>query len=327
MLKFVIRRVLLMIPVLLGVLIIVFTLSCFMPGDPVLNYLGDEYTQEQYDAVEHDLGLDRSYIVRLADYIWGVASRFDLGTSYSTKQPVMNSISSRVWVTLRLGLLSTALVIVVGIPAGVFSALRSNSVMDYTITTISIFLASVPGFWLALQLIILFALHLKLLPASGLRSISAYILPVTCNALMSVASITRMTRSSMLEVIRQDYIRTARAKGMTEGRLVRKHAIKNALIPVVTMLGSQMSMLIGGSVIIESIFSIPGMGTLLITGINQRDYPMILGITVIICIFVSIMNLLVDLVYSAIDPRVKAQFSEGKLFRKKEKASAEGGKA
>lgn len=319
MVRFIIKRILIMIPVFIGVLIIVFTLNFFMPGDPVVDHLPDNYTQEMYDEVEHQMGLDRPYVVQLADYIWGVFTRFDLGTSYSSNQPVRTMIGQRVWVSVKIGLLGTLLVVIIGIPVGVLSALKQNSIADYSITTFSIVLASMPGFWLALVSIILFSLKLRLLPASGLASWKHYILPVVCNSLMTLASITRMTRSSMLEVIRQDYVRTARSKGLKEGEITVRHTLKNALIPVVTTVGGQMGMVIGGSVIIETIFSIPGMGSLMVTAINQRDYPLILGITVIISIFTCVMNLIVDLVYSFIDPRIKSQFAGKPLFSGKEK--------
>lgn len=319
MVRFIIKRILIMIPVFIGVLVIVFTLNFFMPGDPVVDHLPDNYTQEMYDEVEHQMGLDRPYVVQLADYIWGVFTKFDLGTSYSSNQPVRTMIGQRVWVSVKIGLLGTLLVVIIGIPVGVLSALKQNSVVDYSITTFSIILASMPGFWLALVSIILFSLKLRLLPASGLASWKHYILPVVCNSLMTLASITRMTRSSMLEVIRQDYVRTARSKGLKEGEITVRHTLKNALIPVVTTVGGQMGMVIGGSVIIETIFSIPGMGSLMVTAINQRDYPLILGITVIISIFTCVMNLIVDLVYSFIDPRIKSQFAGKPLFSGKEK--------
>lgn len=309
MLRFTFRRILMMIPVLLGVLIIVFTLSYLMPGDPVLNKLGDSYTQEQYDEVAHEMGLDQPYLVRLGDYIVGVVTRFDLGTSYQTNRPVAESVLERVWTTVSLGLLSTCVTVLLGIPFGIISAINQKKAPDYVITVFSIFLASVPGFWLAMMGMLLFSLRLGWLPASGLSTWKHYILPVFCNAMMSLANVTRITRSSMLGVIRQDYIRTARSKGIAEQVIIVRHVLKNALIPVITVVGGQMSMIIGGSVIIEQIFNINGLGTLMVNAINNRDYPVIMGITLIIAIFVSVMNLIVDLAYAFFDPRVKAQFS------------------
>ena len=319
MFKYILKRLLLMIPVLLGVLVIVFSLSYLMPGDPVLNQMPDNYTQEQYDAVEHELGLDRPFVVQLVDYIWGVVTRFDLGTSYMTNRAVKDSIMDRIFVTIRIGLLSVGVTVLLGIPFGIISAVKQKSALDYTVSILAVVLASVPGFWLALMGIIVFSIKLGVLPASGLATPKHYVLPVASNGMMSLAGTTRMTRSSLLEVIRQDYIRTARAKGLREGVIIRKHALKNALIPVITMIGGQISMVIGGSVITESIFNIPGMGSLMVTAINNRDYPTIMGVTLVIAIFVCCMNLLVDLAYAAIDPRIKAQFSGGAKRRKREK--------
>ena len=327
MLKYILKRLLLMIPVLLGVLIIVFSLSYLMPGDPVLNQMPDNYTQEQYDEVEHELGLDRPFLVQMVDYIVGVVTRFDLGTSYMTNRAVTASIAERVLVTIRLGLLSVGVTVLIGIPFGIVSAVKQKSALDYTVSILAVVLASMPGFVVALMGIIFFSIRLGVLPASGLSTPLHYVLPVISNGLMSLAGTTRMTRSSLLEVIRQDYIRTARAKGLKESVIIQKHALKNALIPVITMIGGQVSMVIGGSVITESIFNIPGMGSLMVTAINNRDYPTIMGVTLVIAIFVCCMNLLVDLAYAAIDPRIKAQFSGGSKRRKKAIAAREGAAA
>lgn len=311
-----------MIPVLLGVLIIVFLLSFVMPGDPVANQLPTEYTQEDYDAKRHELGLDRPFFVQLADYVWGVVTEFDLGTSYYTNRPVMESVGNRIWITIRLGIMSCLVTLLLSLPFGILSAVKQYSILDYVVTSCSVLLAAIPGFCLSLIAILLFSLKLKWLPASGLLTWKHYILPVLCNGLMPVAAVARMTRSSMLEVIRQDYIRTARAKGLKERTVICKHALKNALIPVITMVGGQFSMIIGGSVIIETIFSIAGMGSLMVTGINNRDYPMIMGITLIISMFMCVLMLVVDLVYAAVDPRIKAQFSGAEKIRKRKSENA-----
>ena len=323
MIKYILKRLLMMIPVLLGVMIIVFSLSYLMPGDPVLNKMPDNYTQEQYDEVKHEMGLDRPFLVQMVDYICGVCTRLDLGTSYMTNRDVRESIAERVWVTVRIGLLSVGVTVLLGIPFGMIAAVKQKTAIDYIVTILAVVLASIPGFWLALMGIIVFSQKLNILPASGLSTPKHYIMPVGSNGMMSLAGVTRMTRSSMLEVIRQDYIRTARAKGLKESVIIRKHALKNALIPVITMVGGQVSMVIGGSVITESIFNIPGMGSLMVTAINNRDYPTIMGITLVIAVFVSCVNLVVDLAYAAIDPRIKAQFSGGAKRRKKSELGKE----
>ncbi len=314
MVKYTIKRLLWMIPVLLGILFIVFTLSHFMPGDPVINRLGTNYTQEQYDAMEHELGLDQPFLKQFWDYLVGVVTKFDLGTSYKSYRSVNTMVLERLGTTLKLGILSSIVTIVISMPLGIISARHQYQPLDYSVTTVSLIFASVPSFWLAMMMMLLFSLKLGWLPSSGIGTWKHYVLPVLAQGLMPLASVTRMTRSSMLEVIRQDYIRTARAKGLKENVVIYRHALKNALIPVITVIGMQMSMIFGGSVVIESIFSMPGLGTLLMTSINSRDYPAIMGIVFVISLSVCVINLLVDLVYAAVDPRIKAQFSSGGGF-------------
>jgi len=316
MIKFLIKRILQMIPVLLGVIIIVFFVSRAMPGDPVQMSMTSGYTEEQYNEQMEKLGLDKPVLEQLGRHIWGIVTRFDLGTSYKTGAPVLKEIGNRVWVTLRLGLLSILVTALIGIPIGILSATHQYSPLDYSVTALSTFFAAMPGFWLALMAIILFTQNLGWLPATGLSSWKHYILPVFCNALMSLAITARMTRSSMLEVIRQDYITTARAKGLKEGTITRRHSLKNALIPVITVIGNQCSAIIGGTVVIESIFTIQGMGTLLISSVDARDYPVVIGVTFIVSLFVCVINLIVDIIYCIVDPRMKAQLISPSKRRK-----------
>lgn len=319
MLKFIIRRLLMLIPLLLCVVIIVFSISYFMPGDPVLLQMPTNYTQEQYDAKAAQMGLDKPYLEQLWNLISGIVTRFDLGKSYSG-QNVSDYIKGRIWVTVKIGLLSCLVTIGIAVPIGVISATRQYSALDYTATTLSIVLASMPGFWLALMLVMLFALRLGWLPATGLASWKGYIMPVICNATVPLASTTRQSRSSMLEVIRSDYIRTARAKGLPEHTVILKHALRNALIPIITVAGIQFSHVVGGSVIVESIFNIPGMGSALVNSIGSRDYPCIVGITFITAIFISVINVVVDVIYAMVDPRIKAQLAPGGEKAKKPKS-------
>lgn len=322
MAKFIVKRVLWMIPVLLGVIFVVFTINRLTPGDPVVAILGSNYTQEQYDMKEHELGLDQPFVMQFVNYVKGIVTSFDLGKSYQSGRSVGTEILERFPTTLSLGLLGVIVTAAVGIPLGIIAATHQNSIFDYIVTMVSMFFASMPNFWMALMMIIIFSLNLKLLPATGLASGAAWILPVLSLGLSPVASVTRMTRSSMLEVIRQDYIRTARAKGLEEGVVVRRHALKNALINVVTVIGMQLSMIMGGSVIVESIFAIPGLGTYMMQGINSKDFPVVQGCVLIIAMSVCVMNLLVDLVYGFIDPRVLAQYTGGRPKRKKKQALA-----
>jgi peptide/nickel transport system permease protein len=327
MLEYFLKRILWMIPVMLGVIIIVFSIAFYMPGDPVEMILGAGYTQEEYDAKAEELGLDKSFIEQLGNYLYGLVTRGDLGISYQTGRPVTKELQGRIWVSIKIGILSCLLTTLLSVPLGIITAVRQNTIFDYSVTTVAVFLASVPGFWIALMFIILFSQKLGWLPASGLSSWKHYILPVVCNGLSPIAITARMTRSSMLEVINQDYVRTARSKGLKERSVILGHALKNALIPVITVVGAQFSMIIGGSVITEMIFNINGMGARMVTAINNRDYQMILSVTIILSAFTMVVLLLVDLLYAAVDPRIKAEFSRFGSKKKKRKAvpTASGG--
>lgn len=305
-----------MIPIILGVLLIVFAISYFTPGDPVANLLGDQYTEEMYAAKQAELGLDKPFLVQYVKYAWGVFTRFDFGTSYVYGHEVGKEIANRLLVTVKLGWLGILLSVCLGVPAGIISATKQYSVLDNAVTVFAMFFAAVPNFWLGLMLMLIFSLKLGWFPAAGIDSWKSWILPVLTQGLGAVAINTRMSRTSMLEVIRQDYIRTARAKGLSERVVVWKHALKNALIPVVTVVGSALGMTVGGSVIVESIFSIPGIGLYMMTGINNRDYNIINGTVVVMSACICIANLLVDILYAYIDPRIKAQYTVKKSLKK-----------
>ena len=316
MFKFIAKRVLLFIPVLLGVLLVVFTINFLTPADPVYSIMGYNITQEQYDAKYEQLGLDDSFIEQFFRYVKGVVTKFDLGTSYQNKRPVAVQIKERLGVTVKLGVIGLAITVCLGIPFGIISATRQNSGLDYTVTVLSLFFASMPNFWLALMLIIILSLKLGWLPATGIHNWKGWIMPCITLGMTPLAAVTRMTRSSMLEVIRQDCIRTAYAKGLTDREVIWKHALKNAMIPVVTTVGYMASMIFGGAVVIESIFNIPGLGMLMQTAITNADYPVVLGSVLIVSFFVCIINLLVDLLYGFLDPRIKAQYTAGKKHKK-----------
>jgi len=301
--------VLWIIPVLFGVCLIVFTLLHLSPGDPVVQLLPSNYTQEQYDQEKTALGLDKPFFTQFFVYIKNIVLHFDLGTSYQTKRSVTSEILERCPITISIGLLSVIITVGFGIPIGVYSAVKQYSAGDYIITTFTVLFAALPNFWLALMMMLLFALTLRWLPASGLATWKAWIMPLIVQSIAPICMTTRLTRSNMLEVIRQDYIRTARSKGVSERTVIFKHALKNATLPVVTMVGMQIGMVIGGSVITETIFAIPGLGMLMMAAINNRDYPVILGSVFFLCIVICIMNLLVDLMYAFLDPRIKAQYT------------------
>jgi peptide/nickel transport system permease protein len=316
MVKYIIKRLLWMIPVVLGVLFIVFLISYITPGDPVKIILGSNYTQEAYDAKQAELGLDKPFLVQYVQYVYNMIFKGSMGTSYAYGHSVAEQIMSRMGVTLEIGLLGVLLTIILGVPIGILSATKQYSPLDYSITTISTLFAAMPNFWLALLCILLFSLKLHWFPATGIGTWKQLVMPVLTNALTSVAVVARMSRSSMLEVIRQDYIRTARAKGLKEGVVIRHHALKNSLIPVLTVIGMQMSMVMGGSVIIETIFSIPGLGAYMMAGINARDYPVINGCVVVLSLSICIMNLLVDIAYAYVDPRIRGQYASKKKKKK-----------
>lgn len=307
MFKYMIRSILLVIPTMLGVVFIVFTINYMTPGDPVAIYYDFDYTQEQYDEKAAEWGLDKPFAEQFVIYIKNVVTKFDFGYSYYSGKSVASELQARFPVSLKLGLLSILLTVAVGIPFGIISATRQYSALDYSVTFISLFFAAVPGFWLSMMMILLFSQKLGWLPASGLTDWKCYIMPVIASSAQYVASVTRQTRSSMLEVIRQDYIRTARAKGLSEGMVIRKHALRNALIPVVTMVGLQAGALIAGSAIIEAVHSFPGMGSLMMTAINNKDYNSIQAVVLLLSGLVCLINVLVDIIYAFIDPRVKVR--------------------
>jgi len=225
-------------------------------------------------------------------------------------------IAERLGVTLLLGIYGSLITIVLGVIIGILSAVRQYSILDYVTTILATFFAAMPNFWLALMGVIIFSQNLQLLPASGLSTWKHWIMPVICIGIGPIALVVRMTRTSMLDVVRQDYIRTARAKGVKERAVIYKHALRNALIPVITVIGMQLSVIFGGSIIVETIFSIPGMGMLLLDAINSQDYPVILGCVLVLSLAVCVINLLVDLAYAAADPRIKAQYTGGKKKKK-----------
>ena len=314
MLKYVLRNILMIIPTMLGVIIIVFSINQFTPGDPVALQLGADYTEEQYLAKQEEMGLDDPYFTQLFNYLKGIVTKLDFGTSYSTHRPVITEVKGRIWTSIKLGLLGIALVIVVGVPIGIISATKQGSPLDYSVTFLSLILTSMPNFWLCMILMLIFSLKLGWVPASGLDVPSAYILPVIGVAITSVTQVIRQTRSSMLEVVRQDYITTARAKGLSERTVIYKHALRNALIPVVTLVGMQFGTVFAGSPVIEAIFNIPGMGTLMLNAINSKDYPEIQSVVLILSFIVCLTNVLVDIVYGFLDPRIRAQYAGAPKF-------------
>ena len=273
--------------------------------------LGINITDEQYAAKAAELGLDQPFFVQYLLYIKNIVFNFDLGVSYSTGRQVSTMIAERFGTTLQLGLMGIALALVLGIPFGIISATRQYSLVDRVVTFGSLVFASMPAFFSALVMMLLFSLKLRWLPASFDQSFLGWIMPVVAVGMSPVAGITRMTRSSMLDVIRQDYVRTARAKGLSEKVIIFKHELKNAVIPVLTVVGMQIGSIMAGSVVVESIFSVPGMGSMISQAITDQDYNLVQGSVLFIALFICAINLVVDIVYAFIDPRIKAQYKGG----------------
>ena len=304
MLRYIIKRILLLIPILLGVSAIIFVLKTFTPGDPARQILGNNATQEQIDAKREELGLNDPVIVQYFRYIGGVC-RGDFGNSYRTGEPVLSEIAPRLLTSAKITLGAVFIGAIIGIMLGIISALKKYTWVDSLVLVISMFFQSVPEFVVALVLILIFAVRLHVLPATGIETPAGYILPMTCIGLSSVASYTRITRSSMLEVLGEDYIRTARAKGQTEGKIVWSHALRNAMIPVAQSIGTNLGNSIGGGMVLETVFGIPGVGKYIVDSITQRNYPSVLGGALILAFVLTIINLLVDISFVLIDPRLK----------------------
>lgn len=306
MLKYIGKRILIMIPILLGISFIVFAIMDATPGDPARIILGESASNEEVMALREEMGLNENFFVRYFKYVKN-AVRGDFGTSYRSKAPVVDELLSRFPSTLKLAFGATIIMVIIGVPVGIVSAVKQYSLIDTTSLFLTFLLTAMPGFWLGLLLILLFALNLGILPATGVETWKHYILPSITLAAAMMASLIRMTRSSMLEVIRQDYVRTAKAKGADERRLIFKHSLRNAIMPVITIIGMNFGSMLGGTMIIESVFAMPGLGTLTITSIRMNDTPLVIASVLFVAVSISIMNLLVDILYTFIDPSLKTE--------------------
>jgi peptide/nickel transport system permease protein len=313
---FIIRRLLQIVLVLLVVTMLVFLLVRLLPGDPILMYMSAQnmeiLSQEQIDVIRHEVGIDRNLAVQYIDWL-GRALTGDLGKSIINRSDVADEIVRRLPISMYLAGTAFIISIIVGIPLGVISAVRRGTWLDNVLTSVGNLGITIPTFWLGILLIYLFGMKLNWLPIFGytspfqdfVMSTRQAILPIFCLAVPPIASAIRMTRSSMLEVMRQDYIRTAWSKGLAERSVIMRHALKNGLIPVITMKGMSLANIVGGSVIIETVFSIPGMGRLAVEGLFSQDYTVVQGVMVIVGMVVLSVNLLVDLSYGWLDPRIR----------------------
>ena len=308
MLRYIFRRVLFLIPVLVGVAFCVFLLLYLTPGDPAKMVLGDLATEQAIQEFREKEGLNDPFWIRFGKYVYKAVVKGDIGRSYSSKTPVMDELLAAFPATIKLSGFAMIIAVIIGIPCGIISAIKQYSIFDTVTMIFAMIGLSMPVFWLGLLLILLFSVHLRWLPSSGFDTFKAMILPSFALSAQAISMVTRMTRSSMLEVIRADYIRTVRAKGQTERVVIWGHALHNALIPVVTIVGLQFGHLLCGAMLTESIFAVPGVGRLMVTSIMARDYPMVQGAVLFVATAFSFVNLLVDILYAYVDPRIKAQY-------------------
>jgi peptide/nickel transport system permease protein/oligopeptide transport system permease protein len=304
MVQYILKRLIATIPVLLGISLLLFFMLRALPGDPARIIAGEFADEKDVQTIRVQLGLDRPIYVQYGRFLYRLA-QLDLGRSARTQNPVIKEIWARLPNTVLLAVLATALACLLGIPAGILSAVRPHSWVDYVVTSGALFGISMPVFWLGLMLVVVFAVILRWLPAGGTGGIAHLVLPTVTLSTFVLAFIARMTRSSMLEVLNQDYITTARSKGLLEQVIVVRHALTNALIPIITVVGLQFGTLLGGAVLTETVFAWPGIGRLIVDSILARDYPMIQGTILIFGLLYVLVNLVVDLLYAVVDPRIR----------------------
>ena len=310
MYRYVIKRLLLMIPVVLGVSFIIFTIMYFIPGDPASNILGVGASPEAVAQLNEELGYNDPFIVRYVNYISDAVLHLDLGTSYQNKLPVTGEIAKRLPVSATLAFGSIMLSLLIGVPIGVLSAVKQYSLWDKIPTELALLVAAMPAFIIGMLLMLVFSLQLGILPVSGVtQGLKSYILPVISLGLPYGARQLRFTRSSMLETIRQDYVRTAKAKGASQKKTIWGHAMKNALMPFITVAGTSFGALLGGAIATESLFGLPGLGTYISDGIKLKDVPAVLGGIIVFALLFSLVMLAVDLSYAFVDPRIKARYA------------------
>jgi ABC-type dipeptide/oligopeptide/nickel transport system permease component len=300
---YVARRVLAGVPTLWGVATVVFVMARLLPGDPARVIAGVFASPEDVENIRKQMGLDQPLPVQYG-YFLSSLLRLNLGTSAHTNAPVVEEIGSRLPYTVELAVIALTLAVTVGILAGVAAAIRRNTMLDLLISSFSVFGVSMPVYWLGLMLIIVFAIDFRLLPAAGAEQPTSIVMPAVTLALFSLGLIARMTRSSMLEVLGQDFVRTARAKGAPLRSVVFRHALRNALLPIMTVIGLQFGALLGGAVVTETVFAWPGVGRLLVESIFFRDYPVVQGLVLMFGTTFVVINLLVDLLYAYVDPRI-----------------------
>lgn len=319
--KFILRRLLLMLPVVLGVTVIVFSIMYIIPGDPAVAILGAEATEAALNSLREQLHLNDPYFVRLGRYMYEVFIKGDLGTSYITGKSIMKDLIERFPNTLFLDVWCIAVQLFIGVPLGVYAATHHNKLGDYGTMTFSLMGVSIPGFWLSLMMVLVFANILGWLPPYGIGTWKHWVLPIISTSIFGIGQQARQARSSMLEVLNSDYVVMARSKGLSERAVIYSHALPNALIPVITVAGTAFGNLFGGGMLVETIFSIPGIGYYMVKAVNNRDFPAVQGSILMLSIAFSLVILLTDLVMAMVDPRIKSQFASSK--KKKKKAEKE----
>ena len=310
MTRYVLKRLLYIIPMLLLIVLIVFLILNITPGNPGRIMLGPNAEQYLVDELNESLGMNKPVLQRYLDYVLGIF-KLDFGFSYRTQEPVFEEILGNFPTTIKLAVFSVIVSAFIGIPLGIISATKRYSAMDISSTVSALFLASIPEFWLGLIMMLIFSLKLGWLPAGGIGSIDHYILPVLTLSLPTAAYLLRITRTIMLEILIEDYIRTAKAKGASNQRIIFKHAIRNALLPIITQLGIRFAYLLGGTLIVEAVFGMYGVGTVILRAMQLKDIPIIMGSTILLATLFMLIMLIIDLMYAYIDPRIKSQFKKG----------------
>lgn len=309
MYKYVLKRLLLTIPILLGVIIVVFIMINIVPGNPGRNILGMQAAQEDVDRLNHELGYDQPMLTRLVQYLEDIIFHFDFGETWFTGNRVLEDISMNFVYTFRVVLFGTALYVLLGVPLGVLSAVKQYSVTDNVLRILAMIFNSMPSFWFGLVALLVFSLWLGWLPSNGVDTWKNYVLPVAVYGIGSAGGLLRTTRTIMLESIRQDYIRTARAKGATEKRVIWRHALPNVSLPLINLIGLTFGGMLGGTVLIETTFSMPGLGTLVLDAVRAKDVPLVMGTTIFLAAIWCVAVLAVDVISAYADPRVRAKYT------------------
>jgi len=312
MYRYIIKRLLFLIPTILGVVFIIFMVMNITPGDPARALLGVSAPQADVDILNHELGYDLPFFQKYVNYIKNMVLKQDFGISYFTKQSVFDEIWPRYIVTIKLAFLGVFISSAIGIPLGIYAAVKQYTLWDTIPSILAFLIAAIPSFVLGMLLLFVFSLKLNLLPSYGINTFKHYIMPALAISIPPAAMNMRFTKSSMLESIRQDFVRTARAKGAAENVVIWKHALKNALLPVITNIGLSLGTLIAGAVVAEKLFSIPGIGSLIVDRITYKDEPVIIAGTIMIAVAFTVVMLIVDLIYAYIDPRIRAKYARTK---------------